>query len=383
MSDLAFDRYMTYLTAIIYWTLAVCWLAIIVFYLRQYIRFKRIYPLLTTLLIVLFVDGTRTLIESVYFGARHTAKAGWLPAHVYDILDQSYYVAIPKTINLVAALIIILVIVRNWFRNLEEEQHRRRSAEQFRAELLSLASHELRAPLTSIRGYANTLVREYGKLGEATQREFLEGISTEAERLSHLVSDLLDMSQIEEGRLRVDLRAVSPQRLCEEAVGTASHPDTSHHLRVAVEPDLPDVLADPSRIHQALSNFISNAVKFSSEHSEITVGARRRNDHVEFYVTDSGIGIPRDEQRKLFTRFHRATNAHGTEAPGAGLGLYITRGIVQAHGGRIGVESDLGRGSTFHFTLPTVEGRVRAEGVASGSAPHESRESRAEDQAQA
>jgi signal transduction histidine kinase len=374
---------MTYLTAMIYWTLAVCWFAIIVFYFRQYVRFKRIYPLLTTLLIVLFIDGTRTLIESIYFGARHTAKIGWLPTHLYTILDQSYYVAIPKTINLVAALVIILVIVRNWFRNLEEEQQRRRSAEQFRAELLSLASHELRAPLTSIRGYANTLVREYGKLGEATQREFLEGIATESERLSHLVSDLLDMSQIDEGRLRVDLRAVSPQRLCEEAVATASHPATSRELTVAVEPDLPDVLADPTRIHQALSNLISNAVKFSPENSEVTVGAQRRNDHVEFYVADHGIGIPRDEQGKLFTRFHRAANAHGTEAPGAGLGLYITKGIVQAHGGKIRVESELGRGSTFGFTLTTVEGRVRAEDAAARTPVRGPNQGRAGGQAQA
>lgn len=358
---------MTYLTAIIYWSLAACWLAIIAFYLRQYLRFKRIYPLLTTLLIVLFIDGTRTLIESVYFGARHTAKAGIISPQLYDILDQSYYVVIPKSINLVAALVIILVIVRNWFRSLEEEQRRRRGVEQFRKELLSLASHELRAPLTSIRGYANTLVREYDNLGEVTQKEFLEGIAREAERLSHLVSDLLDMSQIDEGRLRVEPRAVSPLRLCEEAVRTAAHPGLSHLLTVEAEPDLPAVLADPNRIHQAISNLISNAVKFSPEDSEIIVGARRQNGHVEFYVADRGIGIPRGEQSRLFTRFHRAANAHSPDTPGAGLGLYITKGIVEAHGGTIGLESELGRGSMFYFTLPTVEGRVRAEEMVSST----------------
>src|SRR4030042_5719475 len=242
---------MIYLTAIIYWVLVVCWLAIIPFYLKQYLRFKRIYPLVTTLLIVLFIDGTRTLIESLYFGARYTAHTGLINPQLYTILDQPYYVAIPKSINLIAAFIIILVIVRNWFRNLEEEQRRRASVEQFRAELLSLASHELRAPLTSIRGYANTLVREYGRLGEATQREFLEGIASEAERLSHLVSDLLDSTQIDEGRLRIERRAVTPTRLCEEAARTASHPDAKHLLQVEVEPNLPEVLADPIRIHQA------------------------------------------------------------------------------------------------------------------------------------
>jgi signal transduction histidine kinase len=172
------------------------------------------------------------------------------------------------------------------------------------------------------------------------------------------------MSQIDEGRLRVDRRAASPRRLCEDAVATATHPGASHLLKVEVDPDVPEVLADPIRIHQVLSNLISNAVRFSPESSEITVGARWKNDHVEFYVADHGIGIPRDEQTRLFTRFHRGSNAHGNGSPGAGLGLYITKGIVAAHGGKIEVDSELGRGSTFRFTLPTVEGRVRAEGTA-------------------
>jgi signal transduction histidine kinase len=369
VSDFGFERYMLYLTAIIYWSLTICWLFITVFYLRQYLRFKRIYPLVATLLIVLLIDGTRTLIESIYFGTRYTARTGLFPSYLYGILDQPYYVAIPKTINLLAALVIILVIVRRWFRNLEEEQRRQRAAEQFRLELLSLASHELRAPLTSIRGYANTLVREYGRLGEATQREFLEGIASEAERLSRLVSDLLDSTQIEEGRLRIERRAVTPNRLCEEAVRTASHPDARHVFQVEVEADLPEVLADPIRIHQALSNLLSNAMKFSAEGSEVIVGAGRRNDHVEFYVRDHGIGIPRGEQGRLFTRFHRAANAHGPAMAGAGLGLYIAKGIVEAHGGRIGVESDLGKGSRFWFTLPTVAGQVRAEEMLSQPSP--------------
>lgn len=365
MADFGFDQYMLWLTAAIYWSLAVCWLFIIGFYFRQYVRFKRIYPLLTTLLIVLCIDGARTLIESLYFGARYTAKVGLLfSPQVYQMLDQPYYVAIPKSINLIAALIIIMVIVRRWFRSLEEEQQKRRSVEQFRSELLSLASHELRAPLTSIRGYANTLVREYGHLGEATQKEFLEGIASEAERLSHLVSDLLDMTQIDEGQLRLERKAVTPGRLCEEAVRTASHPASRHDLRIEVEPGLPEVLADPQRIHQAISNLIANAVKFSAEGSGIVVGARRKNDHVQFYVVDHGIGIPRGEQGALFTRFHRAANAYTPDTPGAGLGLYITKGIVEAHEGKVAVESELGRGSTFSFTLPTLEGRVRAEGMA-------------------
>jgi signal transduction histidine kinase len=359
--ELDLGRYWIYVTAIIYWSLVVCWLAIIIFYFRQYGRFKRIYPLLTTLLIVLMIDGARTLIESIYFGARYISKVGLIAPRLSALLDQPHYVAIPKSLNLIAALIIILVIVGRWFRNLEEEMQQRRAVAQFRSELLSLASHELRTPLTSISGYAHTLLRESGRLGEATQKEFLEGIASESERLEHLVSDLLDMSQIEEGRLRVERRAVSPEQLCREAVNGASHPGLKHELRAEVDPDLPVVLADPNRIHQALSNLIGNAVKFSSEDSEIVVGARRAGDSMTFFVSDHGVGIPREEQSKVFSRFHRATNAHDSGTPGAGLGLYITRGIVEAHGGEIGFETELGVGSTFSFTLPTVEGKVRSE----------------------
>ena len=371
MSDLGFDRYMTYLTAIIYWALVVCWLAIIIFYLRQYVRFKRIYPLLTTLLIVLFIDGSRTLIESIYFGTRYTARTGLISPELYQLLDLPYYVAIPKTINLIAALVIIVVIVRRWFRSLEEEQQQRRVVEQFRAELISLASHELRSPLTSISGYAHTLVREFGRLGEETQREFLQGIASEADRLSHIISDLLDMSQIEEGRLRLRRVGVRPQHLCEEAVRSASHPGLEYQLRLEVTPDLPEVLADRDRIRQALSNLLNNAIKFSPEGGEIIVGVRRTDDSVEFFVTDRGIGIPREEQRQLFTRFHRAANAYGPETPGAGLGLYITKGIVEAHGGRVGFQTELGRGSTFSFTLPTVAGKMKAEEHTARPAPRQ------------
>ena len=361
---------MAVVTALIYWLLVICWTAIVGFYGRQYFRVRRIHPVLTTLLIVLFIDGARTLIESVYFGVRFSAKAGLAPSAFATILDQPYYVAIPKAINLVAALVIIVVIVRRWFYSLEREEQQKQAADQFRSELISLASHELRAPLTSIRGYAHTLVREYGHLSDETQKEFLEGIASQSDRLSHLVSDLLDMSQIDEGRLRIELHAVAPQQLCEDAVRSASHPDLKHVFRLDAAPELPQVLADPSRIRQVLTNLISNAIKFSPERSEILVGARRTDHAVEFYVTDHGVGIPREEQGKLFSRFHRAADAHTPDTPGAGLGLYITRAIVDSHGGKMDFRSELGSGSTFFFTLPTLEGRKIAESAAA-SAPRE------------
>lgn len=365
----SFNGYMGVVTAVIYWLLVISWSAIVAFYGRQYVRLRRIHPVLTTLLIVLFIDGARTLIESLYFGARYSAKAGLAPAVLATVLDQPYYVAIPKAITLLAALVIILVIVRRWFPSLEREERQRRVADQFRAELISLASHELRAPLTSIRGYAHTLVREFGHLSEETQKEFLEGIASQSDRLSHLVSDLLDMSQIDEGRLRVELHSVSPEQLCADAIRDAGHPDLKHAFRIEVEPGLPDILVDPGRVRQVLSNLISNGVKFSPQSSEIVVAARQTDDSIEFCVTDHGVGIPREEQNRLFSRFHRAANAHDSDTPGAGLGLYISKAIVESHGGKMSFRSELGSGSTFFFTLPTVEGKRRAEGAATSVHP--------------
>ncbi len=355
------DQYMMVFTAVIYWTLVICWLFIVAFYGRQYLRFKRIYPLVATLLIVLFIDGVRTLVESVYFGARETSRAGLIPEPIYGILNQPHLVAIPKVLNLIAALVIIAVLVRNWFSNLEREQEQRQRVEQFRSELISLASHELRSPLTTIHGYAHTLLREFGNLSEATEKEFLEGIASEADRLSRLVSTLLDMTQIDEGRLRLHRRAVAPLQLCQSAVRSATHPELARVLRLEVAPGLPEVLADPDRVHQVFTNLISNAVQFSPEGSEVVVGGRATDDSIEFYITDHGVGIPREEQGRVFTRFHRAANAHTPATPGAGLGLYISKGIVEAHGGSIGFRSELGKGSTFFFTLPTLAGQRKAE----------------------
>jgi len=348
-------------TAVVYWALVLCWASIVLFYGRQYVRIKRVYPLIATLLIVLFIDGSRSLIESLFFGTKYTSEAGLVSHGVYDVLNQPYLVAIPKVLNLFAALVIIMVIVRSWFSNLEREQRQRDAVEKFQSELLSLASHELRNPLTSIRGYAHTLVREFGHLGEATQREFLEAIASESDRLSHLVSALLDMSQIEEGRLHLVRRPVSPEVVCEEAARTARHPEFHHELRTEAASDLPEVVADTDRIYQVLTNLIGNATKFSPEGSEIVVRAERKDGYVEFSIIDQGIGIPREEQAKLFTRFHRAANAHTSDTPGSGLGLYIAKGLVEAHGGTIGCESRLGRGSRFFFTLPTLEGQREAE----------------------
>ena len=356
-----FDHYMMVFTAIIYWSLVICWTSIVVFYGRQYVRIKRMYPLIATLLVVLFIDGTRTLIESIYFGTRYSAGAGIINPALFDLLDRPYYVAVPKVINLFAALVIILVIVRSWFHNLEREQRQREAMEQFQAELISLASHELKTPLTSIRGYAHTLVREFGNLGEATQKEFLEAIASESDRLSHLISTLLDMSQIEEGKLRLARRSLTPADLCEDALRTASHPEFVHNLRVELPEGLPEVLADSDRIHQVLTNLVSNAAKFSPEGSEIVMSAKQTDGYVEFSVTDHGVGIPREEQGQVFTRFHRAANAHNSETPGSGLGLYIAKGVVEAHGGSMGFSSELGRGSRFFFTLPTVEGQRKVE----------------------
>jgi signal transduction histidine kinase len=235
-----------------------------------------------------------------------------------------------------------------------------RKVDQLKSELLSTVSHELRTPLASIKGYASSLLREDVEWDHDTSREFLQIIDEEADRLTGLIEDLLQMSEIEAGVLRVDTQPVRVSKLAQKVVKKVRPQARNHTISVSASSDIPETMADPRRIEQVLHNLVVNAIKYSSEGTTVLVRVERRGPDVIVSVRDQGIGIPLEHQEHVFERFYRVDGTLARETRGSGLGLPICRGLVEAHGGKIWVESTANKGSTFYFTVPIVVPAVLA-----------------------
>ena len=229
--------------------------------------------------------------------------------------------------------------------------------ERLRAEFLAMVSHELRSPLMSIKGSADTLAEQSARLGPAERAQFFRIIQDQSEHMRGLISDLLDVARIQTGTLPVDPEPANLRPLVEEAGGLFREGDASNPLIMEPAADLPMVLADRRRIVQVLGNLLSNAAAYSHEGSPITVSAQRDGVHVAVSVADQGRGIPAELLPEVFRKFSRASGeVKASGVDGSGLGLAICMGIVEAHGGRIWAESDgPGLGARFTFTLPAVE----------------------------
>jgi two-component system phosphate regulon sensor histidine kinase PhoR len=232
--------------------------------------------------------------------------------------------------------------------------------EKTRRDFIANVSHELRTPLTSIQGYSETLLDSSDNSGHS--REFLEIIRKNAARMSRLTEDLLTLARVESGETRFDTEPVPPIELLHDAEESFREIARSQEVELTiVDPhegnglleSLPPVRADREAIHQVFSNLIDNAMKYGRSGSRIALGARPARRGIEFYVQDFGAGIPSEHLPRLFERFYRVDKARSRESGGTGLGLAIAKHIVLAHGGSIRAESELTRGSTFLFTLPT------------------------------
>ncbi|HEU5086951.1 MAG TPA: ATP-binding protein, partial [Roseiflexaceae bacterium] len=225
--------------------------------------------------------------------------------------------------------------------------------EEMQSTFFSVISHELKTPVSIIKGYAETLARPDANWDKQTLNDGLQVIGEEADRLAHQIQDLLEASRLQAGGLRLELRDFSVSDLAAQVVERfAPQAGDKHTLELRFTSDVPPVHADYERIREVLENLISNAIKYSPEGGVIRVMGRSEGDVAVISVSDQGVGIPPDEQRKLFRRFYRVDNRLRRETQGAGLGLFLSRAIVEAHGGRIWVESQPGRGSRFSFTLP-------------------------------
>ncbi|HUK94622.1 MAG TPA: HAMP domain-containing sensor histidine kinase [Gaiellaceae bacterium] len=237
-------------------------------------------------------------------------------------------------------------------RLLAEQNERLRELDRLKDEFVSLVSHELRTPLTSIRGYVELMLDDrYGL--SADQRRFLEIVDRNSARLLELVADLLFLAQIDAGKLVIEVDTVDLNQIVEECVETSSPAADVRGIRLGAHLDpVPEIQGDRARLAQVLDNLVSNAVKFTPRGGRVDVRLRTDRDAVVLEVKDTGLGIPADEQAQLFDRFFRSSTATQNAIPGTGLGLTITKAIVERHGGLIAVDSAENVGTTVRVRLP-------------------------------
>jgi PAS domain S-box-containing protein len=248
------------------------------------------------------------------------------------------------------------------FRDLTNE----RALEMMRQDLVATVSHELRTPLAAIYGAALTLRRDDIELEDQLESKLLEVIAEESGRLSEIVNDLLLASQLDTGKLQANVEACDPREIAAvELEAARTHVPESIELRLAAPEVLPAVSADPGQLRQVLSNLIDNAIKYSPSGGAVIIALEPRDRFVRFSVTDDGLGIPRDEQSRIFEKFYRLDPDMKEGIGGTGLGLYICRELVRRVDGRIWVESDGSSGSTFVVEIPR-ESLVGTNGSGAG-----------------
>jgi two-component system, OmpR family, phosphate regulon sensor histidine kinase PhoR len=224
--------------------------------------------------------------------------------------------------------------------------------ERTREEFVANVSHELRTPLSLIKGYVETLLDGARNQPEVLER-FLKIIERNTQRLDLLIQDLLTISALESGRMKLNFQTVNLHALAEKIFNDLKPPAANKNVTLANE--LPELSAtgDTNRLEQVLANLVDNAIKYGRAEGRVTVGGRKLDDGaLEIFVQDDGPGIPPDALNRVFERFYRVDKARSREQGGTGLGLSIVKHIVQAHGGDVRVESELGKGATFFFTLP-------------------------------
>jgi signal transduction histidine kinase len=227
-------------------------------------------------------------------------------------------------------------------------------ANSAKTKFVSVVTHELRIPMTSIKGYTDLL--RQGAVGAVNEMQlnFLNVIRNNVERMSALVSDLSDISHIETGRIKLNKSMVSTTEAVQEIVNNLEPriKEKGQLLNIEVQKDLPQVYADPIRLVQVLTNLVNNAHKYTPENGMINLRASQSGEYVRFEIHDTGIGISEEDQKGLFSQFFRSESPQVREQQGWGLGLNLANRLVYLMGGEMGVQSELGKGSTFWFTIP-------------------------------
>ena len=251
-------------------------------------------------------------------------------------------------------------------KTIEEQIIQLKKLDKIKSNFLSVTSHELRTPMSVIKGYIQMMLK--GNLGTISneQKKALEIVLRNSNQLDTLIQDILDISRLESGTMKFIPERTNVKNMLEQTIETMqSIADTKNiKISISLEENTPDLIIDQERVKQVIVNLLNNAIKFSYEGSIITIFVRKTADYVLFEIQDFGRGIPKDKQDKIFEIFYQVDSERDRKFGGVGLGLAISRGIILSHGGNIWVESEPGKGSTFRITLPItpvqdLEGKFR------------------------
>jgi two-component system sensor histidine kinase KdpD len=236
---------------------------------------------------------------------------------------------------------------------MEKKLSRYEELEKLKGELIAKVSHELRTPLATIKGCSSLLLDYEPRLTGKEKREYLKSIDDTTDTLTNLVSQLLDVSHLKAGILKLKKEPTDISRLLEETIAETKLRSPGHEIVNNMETWLPKVNIDIPRIKQVIENLIDNACKYSKEGTEVVISTRRNGQKLIVSVADQGIGISKDDMERVFDLMYRTEQVSSINKPGLGLGLAICREIVESHGGQIWVESQLDKGSIFYFSIPT------------------------------
>jgi signal transduction histidine kinase len=237
------------------------------------------------------------------------------------------------------------------------EQHARVDAEKasaLKTQFVAMVAHELRTPLTVIKGFSTSLLADDVTWTEEDKHQFLMIMDEEADKLNELVDQLLDLSQMQSGKLRIHVQEYALPEIFSLAYTDLETLAAKHQLIMDIPQDLPMIQADPMRLAQVLLNLVGNAAKYSPQNTSITVSAKSRNDSIQVDVADQGVGIPLKERKAVFEVFQQLDDVTGSFIKGSGLGLAICKGLVEAHGGTIWINEQSTPGTVVSFTLPVL-----------------------------
>lgn len=227
--------------------------------------------------------------------------------------------------------------------------------EKIKTEFITIAAHQFRTPLTKIKWALEFLKTSGAETMSPEQNQILDSLLNSNEKLVELVNDLLDVSRIDDKNLGYNFKKLSLEDIAEKAAETFSVLIKEKEINLKVEvpkEKIPEIFMDPNKISLVFHNLLNNAINYTPKGGGIVINLENMGNCAKVLVKDNGIGVPKEEQEKIFSRFFRAKNAVRVQTEGTGLGLYIVKSIIKVHGGEVGFESEEGKGSMFYFTLP-------------------------------